>query len=277
MNQDERYLIAIDLDDTVVSTLFTMSTDSAWALRDAQKAGHLVMIATARPWCITMPYYRALGLDTLVAVMNGSYLYHPDKPSVCLPNRTIDAETAGQVLEAMKANGGEHIFMEANDDLYTSDGVCPNHRYWELLFDESNMHEIGYLPAVECARIFAKLPHRAAGEAVRDAINPDGKLRVHVGELKDGTCHVHVWSVSADKWYAVKEAAEYYGIKPENVMAFGDERIDDMMTRCAAHGYVMCNGNQEMVAEAIAEGRGVTKYPCAEGGVGYEIRRILGL
>ena len=72
MNQDERYLIAIDLDDTVVSTLFTMNTDSAWALRDAQKAGHLVMIATARPWCITMPYYRALGLDTLVAVMNGS-------------------------------------------------------------------------------------------------------------------------------------------------------------------------------------------------------------
>ena len=75
MNQDERYLIAIDLDDTVVSTLFTMSTDSAWALRDAQKAGHLVMIATARPWCITMPYYRALGLDTLVAVMNGKLMF----------------------------------------------------------------------------------------------------------------------------------------------------------------------------------------------------------
>ncbi len=277
MNQDERFLIAIDLDDTILSELFSLSAESVWALRDAQEAGHIVMIATARPWCITEPYYLALGLNSLVSVMNGSYMYHPKDTSAPTFRHDIDAATTRIVLDAMQDNGVEHIFLEANDDLYTADQVYPGHPYWKLLADHSIKHVMDPLPAVACTRIYGKAPNGAAAEAVRERIAAGGNLRVHVGEAPDGTCHIHVWSIKANKWYTVQEAAEYYGIRPENIMTFGDERIDDLMTRHAAHGYVMCNGNREMVEEAIAEGRGVTKHPCADGGVGYEIRRILGI
>ena len=89
MNAQDRHLIAIDLDDTVLSSLFSLDTESVWALLDARDAGHIVMIATARPECITLPYYRLLGMNTLMSVMNGSYMYHPDDPSVPVFRRTI--------------------------------------------------------------------------------------------------------------------------------------------------------------------------------------------
>ena len=36
----------------------------------------------------------------------------------------------------------------------------------------------------------------------------------------------------------------------------------------AAHGHVMVNGNPALVADMKALGKGVTRLPCAEGGVG---------
>ena len=49
MNAADRHLIAVDLDDTILSAYFSLSAESVRALIEAQNAGHVVMIATARP------------------------------------------------------------------------------------------------------------------------------------------------------------------------------------------------------------------------------------
>ena len=56
MNRNERHLIAVDLDDTILSELFSLNVKSVWKLIDLQDAGHVVMIATARPTFIDLPY-----------------------------------------------------------------------------------------------------------------------------------------------------------------------------------------------------------------------------
>ena len=72
MEENKRFLIAIDLDDTVLSSLFSLCARSVEALIDAKQAGHRVMIATARPTAMALPYYRLLGLDTPLSVLNGA-------------------------------------------------------------------------------------------------------------------------------------------------------------------------------------------------------------
>ena len=61
MDKNKRCLIAIDLDDTVLSTYYSLSSESVRALIEAQAAGHVVMIATARPEAMALPYHRAMG------------------------------------------------------------------------------------------------------------------------------------------------------------------------------------------------------------------------
>ena len=277
MNADERYLIAIDLDDTVLNDLFSLDVKSVWSLINAQEAGHIVMIATARPSCITLPYYRLLSMNTLMSVMCGSYMYHPDDPAVPVFRHTIDAETVGTLTARMRELGMQHMWLEADNDLYSEDGVYPNHPYWRLLFRESTKHIGSPVPAVECGRIFAQTDSWEDAETLKAFCDANPAIRTSIYKTQSGSVHVHIFSSSADKWYSVKEAAEYYNIKPENIITFGDQGIDRMMTTEAAHGFVMCNGDKQMIEAAHASGRGVTEYPCGQGGVGFEIDRLLGL
>ena len=171
----------------------------------------------------------------------------------------------------------QHMWMEADDDLYSDDGIYPQHPYWRLLFRESTLHVSEQLPAIECGRIFAQTDSWESAEALKEYCDSMPELRVGMYKTAEGPVHVHIFSAAADKWYSVKEAAEYYGIKPENIITFGDQGIDRMMTTEAAHGYVMCNGDKNMIEAAKEAGRGVTDYPCGQGGVGYVLDRLLNL
>jgi len=277
MDAANRHLIAIDLDDTVLAKLFSLNVDSVWALKDAQDAGHVVMIATARPECLALPYYRALGLKSLLSLMNGSYMYHPDNKSAPVFEHVISCDDVDAAVNLMQANGFKHLFLEDNNDVYTIDGKRPEHPYWRILFEGSNVHQVTDLKGHKCARIFGKAESEATARLVKEQLDATGRLRVNVGQGLDGMWNMHIWSVTADKWYTVQEAAEYYGINPENILCFGDEGNDRMMTTCAPHGFVMCNGNKAMIEDARTNGRGVTTLPCDEGGVGYEVRRLLNL
>ena len=50
----------------------------------------------------------------------------------------------------------------------------------------------------------------------------------------------------ATKGFAIKWAAEYLGIKPESVIAFGDSLNDLSMLRAAGLGVLMANGRREL-------------------------------
>ena len=82
-------------------------------------------------------------------------------------------------------------------------------------------------------------------------------------------------SVRADKWFTVQKTAAYYGIRPENIVAFGDGENDRQMVLNAARGYAMCNGSPALQRDALAAGRWVTEKSCAEGGVALEIAALL--
>ena len=277
MNAEERCLIAIDLDDTVLGELFSLDAKSVWSLMNARDAGHIVMIATARPSCITLPYYRILGLNTLMSVMCGAYMYHPDDPSVPVFRRTMAAELIGELEALLQQLGMEHTWLEADDDVYSVDGVYPDHPYWRLLFQNSDVHIINPLPAVECGRVYTQSTSDEAVQQLKDFCTAKGTLRLTSFKDKNGVIHVHIWAASSDKWYSVQDAAEYYGIKPENIITFGDQGIDRMMVTQCENGHVLCNGEPRLIEEMRELGRGVTDYPCGQGGVGHVLDRLLGL
>ena len=71
----ERHLIALDLDGTLLKDDKTISRKTKEVLKKAKDHGHIVMIATGRPFRSSEMYYRELELDTPIVNFNGAFIH----------------------------------------------------------------------------------------------------------------------------------------------------------------------------------------------------------
>ena len=275
MDKSKRSLIAIDLDSTVLSDYFSLSSKSVRTLIEAQSAGHVVMIATARPEAMTLPYHRAMGFRGPVSTLNGAYLYHPDDPAFPVYEELLSAETVAVFSAAADRAGVKKIWMERNDRVHAVSDPAPDFFYFREVFRQSGATYYDRLPALAAGRVYACMETAEQAESILAELGkcPDAAVRHHI--TPSGEHRLNVNAVTADKWFAVKRAADIFGIPNENIITFGDEVNDRRMILSAGHGFVLCNGNKALQEEALAAGAGVTELPCAEGGVGHEIRRLL--
>jgi len=275
MDKSKRCLIAVDLDDTILSTYYSLSSESVRALIEAQAAGHVVMIATARPEAMALPYHRAMGFHGPLSTLNGSYLYHPDDAAFPVYEELVSAESTALFSETADRLGVKKIWLEQNRCVHAVSEPAEDFYYFREVFRQSGATYHDKLPAVPAARIYtcAYAPEQAEEIMSVMSAREDCSLRVY--HAANGEYRINCNAATADKWYAVKRAADVCGVPEENIITFGDAVNDRMMITRAANGFVLCNGSKTFVDEVCAEGARVTEYPCAEGGVGKEIRKLL--
>ncbi|MBQ6803287.1 MAG: HAD family phosphatase [Clostridia bacterium] len=267
MNAADRHLIATDLDSTILSDLYSLDVKSTCKLMEIKEAGHIVMIATARPTCLALPYYRIMGLNSLLSTVNGNYLYHPDDPEIPMIRHELTEGQMQSIFDAMKNAGITDGYMHIDDLVYLQ-GKEPAHPYFHLMLSQSEVHQVDHFPLLPCGRFFAFSPSIAQAREAEAQLAACKDMNVIVRPKEDGTASVVITPTSADKWISVQEAARYYGIREENIWCFGDEENDRMMVENAAHGHAMVNGNAQLIADMRAQGKGVTHLPCGQGGVG---------
>lgn len=275
MNAKERHLIALDLDDTILSTFFSLCSESVRALIEAQNAGHVVMIATARPEAMALPYHRAMGFHGPICTLNGAYLYHPDDKSFSECVELMNSEAVQALSDIADKVGVKRIWTEVNDHAYAVADPAPDFFYFHEIFRQSGVTYSDKLPIVPSGRTYLCADTQEQADEILKVMRArdDVALRYYVSA--SGEHRINFCASTADKWFAVKRAADYYGIPTENIITFGDAMNDYQMIFNAGHGFVMCNGNKEMIAEARQKGVGVTEYPCAEGGIAKELKKLL--
>ena len=272
---NSRYLIATDLDDTILSSYFSLSADSVNALIEAQEAGHVVMIATARPKCMSLPYHRAMGLRGPLSMLNGARLEHPDDPDFPAENHMISRDTVAAIVDLLKHADSDRLWLADGDDMYAYGAPTASQSYMRELFRQSNVYWSDEMPVRETNRLFGFVGSMEAGRQIIDQMADYKDIVLRLYPQSDGGCRINGSSVTADKWYSVRRAAEIYGIPTENILTFGDEENDRLMILGAGHGFAMCNGNAKLHEQALAAGKKITELPCAEGGVGHEVRKLL--
>jgi len=275
MDKSKRCLIAVDLDDTILSTYFSLSSESVRALIDAQAAGHVVMIATARPEAMALPYHRAMGFRGPISTLNGAYLYHPDDPAFPVYRELVSAESTAAFSDAADRVGVKKIWMELNDRVHAVSDPSDDFFYFREVFRQSGAEYHDRLPELPAARIYACADTAEQAAEIMNVVTAREDCSVREYITPAGEHRINCNAVTADKWYAVKRAADACGVPEENIITFGDAVNDRMMITRAANGFVLCNGGKAFVESVQAEGARVTEYPCAEGGVGREIRKLL--
>jgi Cof subfamily protein (haloacid dehalogenase superfamily) len=241
----EKYLIALDLDGTLLKDDKTIATKTKKVLEKAKEQGHMVMIATGRPFRSSQSYYYELGLNTPMVNFNGAFVHHPLSDNWGLFHTPLDISVAKDIVDACYTYQFHNIIAEVIDDVYF-------HYHDEKLIELFNTGQ----------------PKIKTGDLRRSLTDSPTSLLIHTDEkyiksISDYLSNVHAEVIHQRSWRApwhvieivksglnkavgLRQVSNYLNIPKERIIAFGDEDNDLEMLDYAHYGIAMGNGITEL-------------------------------
>lgn len=260
----DRKLIAIDLDGTTLNNLRTIDTNTKKVLSQLRKTGHVVIIATGRPYRTSKQYYDFLQLDSPMVNFNGALCHHPLNPKWDEAyHRTLPKDIVKEMFRLQSNHKIDLISAEVEDRIYTSSKYIPYPDFFPkgqnqaIHVSENNIHE----PAT-AVNIFTKNNHLRK-QLEKDLVKEYGKF-VEVRTWGGFAPCIEIVSNGTQKAMGVEQVARYYDIRQKNILAFGDEENDFEMIQYAGHGVAMKNAITPL--KEIADD--ITQYSNDDQGLG---------
>ena len=249
-------LVAVDLDDTLLTSQRTVAPEGARLLRRAHRAGVYVVISTTRIPASACVFCREIGIDDPVICTNGAQvLGSPDGP--IWAHRTFEREIAQSLAQ---------LADERDWELSTTVGPTT---YWRqrpgqplgpisphITVVTANVEGVTGDPV----RILvgqALVGQAEALDGIRSLCEERfaGRIRVEVYAGADGVPHsLGVFAPRATKGAGLALVMERLGIEREAVLAIGDNACDLEMYPHARVRVVMDNAPEDVKRQAAALG-----------------------
>lgn len=258
-------LVAIDVDDTLITDELTVPSECEQAIRSAQDQGVEVVLATGRMFQAALPFAQALGLTgplilyngALVKTVNGKVLNHWPVP----------LDLAKEIAKLCHANY-LHLNVYLDDELYverlnehaeyyqamTGVEACPVGNLVEFMDREpTKLLIVGYAEEL--------VPWRE-----RLARQYEGRLEIARSKPR----YIEITRLGISKGAALETVAARLGLQRNEVMAIGDSFNDVSMLKFAGVGVAVGNAPDAVkeVADWVAPSN-------KEAGVAEAIRRFV--
>lgn len=241
----EPYLIAIDLDGTLLKSDKMIGERTKKVLQKCQEQGHLVVIATGRPFRASHSYYTELGLQTPIVNFNGAHVHHPLNSNFPAYHSSIPKETVFSILDICENFHIRNVMVEVIERIYVKE------------WDEDLMGAFDIKPA------------DVTTGPIRDTLKEDPTCvllntpRDQIDQLINALDSEHAEIIEQRAWGApseiieivrrdthkangLKQVAQYLNISPERMIAFGDEENDLEMLEEATVGVAMGNARDSV-------------------------------
>ncbi|MFY9645977.1 MAG: Cof-type HAD-IIB family hydrolase [Terriglobales bacterium] len=273
---DSLRLIAIDIDGTLLGPDFRISATDLATLRRAHSEGVEVILVTGRRHTFALPIAQQLGFDLWLISSNGAVTrslagetFHRDllPEPTCRELVRVMQEFRGQTVLTFDSNGAGTIVIERLDLLEASiqRWLEKNMQYIQFVVPIENALTTDPVQAMFCGpvaqmqRVLQLLGNCGLPITVLRTEYPGRDLSI-----------VDVLNAGCSKGHALERWANYRRIKPEQVMAVGDNYNDIEMLAFAGHPFIMGNASEEL------RGRGwkLTRSN-AESGVSAAIEHVL--
>ena len=251
----KKYLIALDLDGTLLYDWETLKDETRDYLLNLSKQGHKIVIATGRPWRSSEMYHQILKLDTPIINYNGGLVTSKKDNSFKSFSLTVKREYILDIFENTKqymknAFGeiGDHIYL-----LYDTEEIRPlihNFNGAQLTIGDFK----NTLPGNTNG--FIIIANEGEGQYIEDYVQKyyQGKV-LHRNWGNEYSFIIELFTPETNKGSAIKYVAEYLGFKSEDIIAFGDGHNDIEMLEYAGVGIAMANAHFSLkeVADIILE------------------------
>ncbi|BBI32111.1 Cof-type HAD-IIB family hydrolase [Cohnella abietis] len=231
-------LIAMDLDDTLLTDELTVSDTTRQALNDAIAKGAHLTIATGRMFDSAQKIARQVGLNVPIITYQGSLIKNLMDEEV-LYERSVPTDVAQQLFEYCQAHG-LHLQSYIADKLYVqADG--------EKIQNYAKQSNIPYTIEPDFSQIIKHEKQTKLliiDEPARlDALLPELKAlfgsKVHLTKSKPN--YLEFMHPEGTKGHALRFLAAHYGIPMEETIAMGDAMNDHEMVAAAGLGVAMEN------------------------------------
>ncbi|MCM3004830.1 Cof-type HAD-IIB family hydrolase [Priestia koreensis] len=240
-----QHLIVLDLDGTLLTDDKHISPYTKTVLNKAMEQGHLVMIATGRPYRASSMYYKELKLNTPIVNFNGALVQHPHDPEWGVYHTPLDLTTVHAIVEAMDDFTVNNILAEVMDDIY-------------LHYEDRNLLDVISLgsPKLETGDLRNVLGQNPTSMLIHADEDHVADIRAHLSEVHAEVIEHRRWGApwhvievvkkGLSKAVGIERVAQHYNIPTERIIAFGDEDNDFEMIRYAGHGIAMGNAINEL-------------------------------
>jgi 5-amino-6-(5-phospho-D-ribitylamino)uracil phosphatase len=280
-------LLGLDLDGTLLNSHGQLSERNRSAIYEARRSGVKVAVVTGRRFRDARPLATELGLDVPVISHNGALTKHAET-LLTVSQKLLPLESAREVLRVGKASGAdalvsidpEGLGLLLYDRISEGNKALANYIEWSTRVSGNDIVES--VRRVESLEAYLEVPPvhisfsgtcasmKRLAESLQYYLEDKIQIFSTIYPQKDFTL-LDILHPEASKGTGLKAAAEEQGLKPEEVMAIGDNFNDIEMLRYAGVGVVMGNADNELKS---IEGLHVTATN-DEDGVAIAIERFI--
>lgn len=239
-------LVAIDLDDTLLSPDGSISDRSKLVIRQIREAGVLVTLATGRMFRAAQPFAEELGLDLPLITYQGALIKTAVSGEVWR-RASLSAAQLYPLLEALEQYD-VHINLYVEDDLYVAEMN-------QIAADYARLSRVPVHPVGRLSRWSTEEATKvvAIGEPdfLRDRLQP--RMNELFPDLKINRSRPHFLEFgnsAATKASALAYLGERLDIRREQMLAIGDSENDLDMIEYAGVGIAMGNSDPAVLATA---------------------------
>lgn len=269
----KKYLIACDIDGTLLNSKGELQEEIVTTLRKVSDLGHIVVIATGRPLGGCIHIYKEVGVERPIITDNGGSIDFPGHIEFARQRTYIPIKIMKTLFEYSK----EHIssaFFSIEDTVYAYKYDKNLERYFSGLnsgnliegeFTDFDVEPTGMIMVI-------KNNFRDKFESWINFQYPETlSFRQWGSDERDTIYEVYLKHTS--KASALKYLINYYSIDPKNTIAFGDGYNDIEMIRDMSFGIAMKNGVDALKDVAYQ----VTDYSNDDAGVAKYLKRFFNI
>jgi Cof subfamily protein (haloacid dehalogenase superfamily) len=250
--RDDRWLIALDVDGTLIQEDGTLTDATVEAIQHVRDAGHEVMLATGRSMSMTLPVMERLGLvSDYVVCANGALVLRRDPAAPMGYSRHhVEVFDPTEVLQTIRGHLDQASYaVEDATGLFRYTGSFPE----GALGVSSDRVEFDELLHMQATRVVVLSP----GHAIDDFLDVVERMGLHKVTYNVGwTAWLDIAPDGVNKATGLERVRDALGIPSSRVFTAGDGRNDiDMLEWTVAGGGIAVAMGQapEEVAAAASE------------------------
>lgn len=258
-------LIAIDLDGTLLDSSLGMSSFTVSTLKKIKEAGHIVVLASGRPYRSIKDIYEALDLSFPLIAYNGAYVFNPKDPLFPKLERRFPKESLKKIyrdnrdiLLSSMAEDGENIYL-GNEDTYLNNYFPYVNEKYFIGNMEDIIKEDCYTSLFNC--LDKDVPQ------LKKSLEREGIIFRHW----NGNTYSEGALPNVNKGSALEYLLKELKISKDDCIAFGDSDNDYEMLSIAGKGYCLSNSRSSLLSSSFE----TTEKDNDHDGVADTLNRIL--
>ena len=264
----DKYLIAFDMDGTLLNSKKKISFLTLHYLRKLTRKGHYIVLASGRPTRSLLSYYKQLKLKTPMICYNGAYTFSLDDKSFSSHRYEFDKEDVSKIYQELKPYI-TNVMCETDDEIWVDEEDMYLDRFFWYKGMSIHKGDLSQILDKNPMTMIAKtLEEYKDSEKIINVVKKYPEIDVR---FWTGSPYFELYFKKASKGASVKEIADYYGIPKERIIVFGDAGNDVEMFKVAGTAVAMSNGKDSLKKHATH----VSEKDNNSNGIYYTLKRLI--